>query len=186
MNRKSMKEYRIWKAMKARCYAPSNRDSYYQRDGIKVCDRWKDDFPAFLADMGRIPGENYSIERIDYHGDYCPENCVWIPFKEQQKNRRNVPVYEYLGESHGLTEWCRILGLNMDRIRGRLRSGMPFEEAILEDPHGKQVRIGGTEKTVSEWCKYYGLNQGSVYSRIKRGWSRQDAILKNQHDIVRR
>ncbi len=35
--RKDMKEYRIWKAMKARCYAPCNANmGYYQKEHITV------------------------------------------------------------------------------------------------------------------------------------------------------
>lgn len=179
-----MKEYRIWLAMKARCYAPSNKDSYYQKEGIEVCDRWVHDFDAFLADMGPIPGEDYSIERIDYRGDYCPENCIWIPFKQQMKNRRNVPVYTHNGETHCLAEWSRILGLNVDRIRGRIRNGASFEEAINDGLYDRRVEINGRLQLVSEWCDEYGLNKGDVYSRINRGWSKEDAILKNQQDIV--
>lgn len=133
MNKKSMKEYRIWRAMKARCYAPSQTKGYYKEDNIKVCDRWKNSFENFLKDMGKIPGESYSIERIDYHKDYCPENCKWIPRNEQQKNRRNVPLYTYNGETKCLAEWVRVLGLNKDRIRGRIRNGMSFEKAIQKD-----------------------------------------------------
>lgn len=34
------REYRIWKAMRARCNAPCFKDSVYQRRKIKVCNRW--------------------------------------------------------------------------------------------------------------------------------------------------
>lgn len=171
--------------MKARCYAPSCSNMYYQKDGIKVCDRWKNSFELFLADMGEIPGNDYSIERIDYMRDYCPDNCIWIPMKEQQKNRRNVPQYVYQGEKKCLKEWSRILGFNYDRVRERIRNGMSFEKAIEKDPYSKLVEINGKSKTVSEWCDFYGINSGTVYSRIHRGWNKKDAILKNQHDIVR-
>lgn len=186
MNKKSMKEYRIWKAMKSRCYSPSQKDSYYQRDGIKVCDRWIHNFKAFLQDMGPMPANDYSIERIDIYGDYCPENCIWIPEKDQKKNRRNVPIYSYNNENHCLKEWSEILGFNLDCVRGRIRRGMSFEEAITNDPYYRIVEINGEKKTVTEWCIFYHLNAGSVFSRINRGWSKVDAILKNQQDIVQR
>lgn len=31
MNKKSIKEYRIWKAMKSRCYSPSQQNGYYKK-----------------------------------------------------------------------------------------------------------------------------------------------------------
>lgn len=184
MNKRSMKEYRIWKGMKARCYAPSFRDSYYQQDGIQVCDRWRNDFNAFLADMGSIPGPEYSIERIDLYGDYCPENCKWIPMRDQMKNRRNVPVYEYAGERHCLKEWSTILGFNLSRVRGRIRRGCSFDDAIKEDLYKRQVVIRGVSKTVKEWCQVFNLNTGNIYSRIHRGWSKEDAILMDQNKVV--
>lgn len=186
MNKKSMKEYRIWKAMKARCYAPSCKNmGYYQKDSIQVCERWQKSFENFLADMGRIPGDDYSIERIDYMGDYCPENCKWLPKRLQTRNMRNVPVYTYNGETHCLKEWSEILNMKYELIRGRIRRGVSFENAIKIDLYERQVEINGESKTVMEWCEYYNINSGDVYSRINRGWDKKDAILKNQQDIVR-
>jgi len=186
MNKKTMKEYRIWRAMKARCYAPSCSNLYYQKDGIKVCDRWRNSFENFIADMGAIPGNDYSIERIDIYKDYCPENCKWILMSEQQKNRRNVPIYTYKGESHCLSEWAKILGFNLARARGRIRRGCSFEEALQDDLYNRQITINGETRQVYEWCTYYGINAGDVYSRIHRGWSKEDAILKDQQSISRR
>lgn len=185
MNKRSMKEYRIWKAMKSRCYAQCYANSYYQKDGIQVCDRWRYDFEAFLHDMGSIPGDDYSIERINIYGDYCPENCKWIPMKQQQKNRRNVPLYTFNGETRCLKEWASVLGFNLACVRGRIHRGMSFEDAIKSDPFNRQVEIDGRSMTMKEWCDYFGLNKGDVYSRVHRGWSKRDALLKNQSNIRR-
>ena len=184
MSKKSLKEYRIWLAMKARCYAPSCKNiGLYQKNGIKVCDRWLHNFDAFMEDMGPIPSDDYSIERIDYLKDYCPENCKWIPLKEQSKNRSNVPVYTYNGETHCLKEWSKILGFNLDCVRGRIRRGMSFEKAISGDVYHRQIFINGESKTVREWCDVFGLKPGSVYSRIHRGASPIDALTINQEAI---
>ena len=185
MRRKDMKEYRIWQAMKARCYAPSCKDTgYYQKDNIQVCDRWRYSFDNFIEDMGYMPDKNYSIERIDNFKDYCPENCKWIPIEEQKKNRRNVPLYTYDGKTMCLKDWSKELNMPYEKIRGRIRRGISFEDAIKDDLYNRQVEIDGKLKTVSEWCDFYNLNKGDVYSRIHRGWSKQDAILKSQEDIV--
>lgn len=134
MNKKQIKEYRIWRAMKARCYAPSNANStkqYYQQDGIQVCDRWRNSYEAFIADMGKIPGDDYSIERIDIHGDYCPENCKWIPMNEQQKNRRNSKMYTIDGKTMCLKDWARHFGISYTALHKRVSyRGYSFEESI--------------------------------------------------------
>jgi len=88
--------YKSWQRMKQRCESPDNKHYYcYGGRGISVCERWSC-FENFLADMGQCP-VGYSIERIDVNGDYCPQNCKWIPKGDQSKNRR--PSSEWVFKS---------------------------------------------------------------------------------------
>jgi hypothetical protein len=82
-------EYRSWRHMVERCENPSEkRYASYGGRGIKVCDRWKNNFSAFLADMGQKPSPKHSIDRKDNDLGYEPGNCRWATPKQQAHNRR--------------------------------------------------------------------------------------------------
>ena len=87
-NRKS-RTYSSWQAMKQRCYNRNsdNFESYGGR-GITVCDRWRDDFAAFLADMDERPAE-MTLDRIDSTGNYEPSNCRWAMVAVQNRHQRS-------------------------------------------------------------------------------------------------
>jgi hypothetical protein len=132
-------DYCIWMKMKSRCLNPNDK-SYknYGGRGIKVCEAWQESFTSFIDDMGWRPNNKYSIERIDYNKDYCPENCKWILKSEQTKNCRRVKLIAYNGKEHCLTDLCKLLGLVYSTMRHRVYDlGIPFEEAAKYPQHYK-------------------------------------------------
>lgn len=81
--------HKVWLEMKRRCLI-TTCVSYknYGGRGIKVSKEWMDinKFIIWANNNGYKKG--LTLERINNNGDYCKENCKWIPRKDQSKNRR--------------------------------------------------------------------------------------------------
>jgi hypothetical protein len=83
-------EYTRWQGAKARCFNTNTEEyRHYGGRGITMCDRWKNSFPTFLADMGPLPSPYHQLDRIDPDGNYEPGNCRWLGTRGQVMNRRN-------------------------------------------------------------------------------------------------
>ena len=85
--------------MHQRCNNPNNKKySSYGARGIKICKEWED-FEIFKK-WAKKNGYNkgLSIERVNVNGGYNPNNCTWIPNKDQAKNKRNTSKFLINGE----------------------------------------------------------------------------------------
>lgn len=134
-------EYRAWQQMKERCNNPRKpRFADYGGRGIRVCERWSGQhgFANFIADMGRKPHPDLSIERINNDGNYEPGNCKWATRIEQRNNQRKAkpkkPIV-YQGESKTLSDWAKHFGLTYAIVLHRLHSGWD-----LDDVFGPRIR----------------------------------------------
>lgn len=124
-------EYVIWTTMKARCHNENDHQfENYGARGIVVCDRWRDSFEAFLADMGKRPSKAHSLDREDNDGPYSPDNCRWATGVEQASNKRNNRMLTINGRSETLAEWARISGKTVSLIHHRLQAGWSDADAV--------------------------------------------------------
>jgi hypothetical protein len=123
-------EFAAWSHMIQRCTNP-NDDSYadYGARGITVCDRWKNDFLNFFADMGPRP-TGMTLERDEVNGNYEPGNCRWATKKEQANNTRRNRLIELDGERGTLQWWADKTGIGRGTIAWRLNRGWSVKEAL--------------------------------------------------------
>ena len=124
-------EYTAWLGMHDRCNDLTN--PAYGGRGITVCARWRD-LGKFIADMGRRPGKEYSIDRIDNNKGYSARNCRWATRSIQSLNRRTNVRIEFREQNLTLSEWTKIVGISRSQIGWRLRNGWSIEQALTTTP----------------------------------------------------
>lgn len=105
-------EYRAWTHMRSRCYDSTSKNyRYYGGRGISVCKRWGKSYLSFLADVGRRPSSNHSLDRINNDGNYEPKNCRWATRSQQSLNRRRrLHCGAYFTKGARLKPWRAMLG----------------------------------------------------------------------------
>jgi hypothetical protein len=122
--------YRSWEHMIDRCY---NEDHphyrHYGGRGISVCQRWRDSFLAFLADMGDRP-DGMTLERIETDLNYDPRNCKWATYQEQNRNKTNGTKVEFRGKTKSVTEWSETTGIPRHVIFARLNLAWSIDRAL--------------------------------------------------------
>jgi hypothetical protein len=130
-NRGKTPEYSAWVEMKKRCNN-SGHISYknYGGRGISVCSRWLNSFSNFLSDMGRRPSSGHSLERIDFSGNYNPQNCRWATRVEQARNTRSNIFVKCDGKTKTVAEWAVEKRIKYGTLAKRIRSGWSHEDAL--------------------------------------------------------
>lgn len=151
--------YSIWRGMNQRCYCKTcNAYPDYGGRGITICDEWRRsnlpgnpgfiNFYRWSIDHGyKDPspdtprGERLTIERIDNNKGYSPDNCEWIPFKYQPRNRRSC---DYITDLDGTvmtaTDFERKYNLRPFSVPSMITNKWPLS-AILYRAHHPNLKI---------------------------------------------
>jgi hypothetical protein len=130
-------EWYCWHTMVQCCYYEGHKSyQHYGGRGIQVCERWRNSFEALFEDMGPRPSAEHSIDRIDNDGDYCPENCRWATRTVQARNTRTSRMITLNGQTHCLTDWAALLGIETTTPHWRLKAGWSVDRALTTPLRG--------------------------------------------------
>lgn len=123
--------YHQWHDIVSRCTNPNHACfKEYGERGIKLYDKWRSSFQAFLNFMG--PGKKgWTIHRVDNDGGYFPENVIWALPKFQSRHTRRNRIFTVRGITACMSELCERFKAPYQRTRCRVRAGWSIEDAIF-------------------------------------------------------
>ena len=134
--------YKSWEMMVQRGRTDSDNFEHYLKNGIMVCDEWKESFINFLEDMGERP-EGTTLDRIDGTKGYYKENCRWANLTVQAINKGTR-----VDNSSGTKGVCWDFNKNRWRASLRLRGKtlldklfIDKEEAILARKEAEEIHF---------------------------------------------
>lgn len=168
--------YNIWSKMKQRCNQKNNkRYKDYGGRGISYCREWEEfkTFEEWAYRSGYKDG--LSIERINVNGNYCPENCEWIPFVRQARNRRpSLRIVGEDGKERLVVDIAEEIGIDADVVRARYESGWSLHDAlytplIMQTVKKKVLKIDiktgeilGEYASIGQAAKDVGVDRSSI------------------------
>lgn len=126
----------IWKNIKGRCNNVQRPDhERYGGHGIKCL--WKsfvefrdDMYKSYLKHIEVFGEKDTQIDRRDFDGNYCKENCRWVDCKTQQRNKKSNHLITFNGMTFCGTEWGDIVGIPGKIILQRIKRNWSVEKAL--------------------------------------------------------
>lgn len=173
--------YPLWKSIKYRCYCKTSRDyKNYGGRGIVMCDEWKDDFQSFYEwAIGNGYKEDktdkginiLTIDRIDVNGNYCPENCRFVPNEVQAKNKRNSILEK---DRYRI---CPVCGKRFNAKRGGHFKNAVYCSRKCKDLSCSPIwEYNGESHRAIEWAEIVGINTHCLLHRKDLGWTIEEIL----------
>lgn len=140
--------HKEWRGIKTRCYNQNDKNyNNYGGRGITMCENWKDNFLSFYEYVSKLPhcGDvGYSIDRIDYNGNYEPNNVRWADRITQNRNKRNNVNITFNGKTQCLTAWAYELNILKETLYQRIyKLNWNIEKALTtpvkRQQHNKKI-----------------------------------------------
>lgn len=160
--------YGIWCGMISRCCNPNDKDyKNYGGRGISVCDEWRNDFWSFVS-WAENNGyrQELTIDRTDNNSGYSPENCRWVHRCMQNKNKRNVPLYD--GET--LPDICAREDVSYSCVTSMMNAGHDLHDSIeIANQRREKQKFG-------KLCKSHGKESEDVRYMMKKGMTLDEAL----------
>lgn len=128
--------YKKYQSAKNRCNNSNDRNfSKYGEKGIKFLwksfEEFRDDmYPTFVEHVEKFGIKDTTIDRIDYLGNYCKDNCRWATRIEQARNKSNNTILNFRGINKCLPEWAEIMNIPTSIITKRLWRGWDTNRAL--------------------------------------------------------
>lgn len=126
------KIYHVWDTMIARCHRKTHKSyKYYGGKGITVCERWRESFDNFYADMGSGYSEGLQLDRINNLKGYDKENCRWVtPIQQGNNKSTNRQIVTPAGVMN-INEAARYFNIRNTTLLYRLAAGWSTDKLFL-------------------------------------------------------
>jgi hypothetical protein len=190
--KKQTRLYRIWCGMKSRCRNPKfPRYPDYGGRGIVICQEWNDYIAFREWALSSGYKENLCIERNNNNGNYCPDNCKWIPLAVQARNTRNNRHLTIFDETKTVVEWSEDVRCIVPHyiLNSRLHKGWDAREAIttpvkkIAKMKSRFITYKGQTLTIHAWAKKLGVKPAILYTRAYRGLSPEKILAPVRHSV---
>lgn len=131
--------YKIWDGICQRTGNPNRGESVnYSDRGITLCNEWQNSFLAFYKwSTANGYKDNLSIDRINNDSNYCPENCRWVDFTTQSRNKRTSILHK--GEC--AIDASKRLGGSSPLVSRRIMLGWDIKKAFTTPARARRSKF---------------------------------------------